>query len=150
MYSKAAQEALDQLKSGIEMLESNLKIVLNELQTAQDDLVILGNTLRKNLIDEECRVSVKRLRDICKPGNFAPALEQLHTETGVLVRQEEVDLAGFEERYTEQAKKQVAILLKVSTAQEMVDRAKELLSGQPATYQTNAAGDEALPQAWRS
>ncbi|KAK5727759.1 hypothetical protein LTR17_012521 [Elasticomyces elasticus] len=175
MDARASQAALAQLKSGIEMLENNLKIVLNEMQSAQDDLVTLGNTLCKSrktfegrrdnhraltspdfdvdtdtVIDEECRDSIKRLRDICKPEDFATALKQLHTETGALVRQEEIDLAVFEERYVEQAKKQVAILLKVSTAQEMVDRGKELLSGQPATYQTNIPGDEPLPQTWRS
>ncbi|KAK5715868.1 hypothetical protein LTR15_009693 [Elasticomyces elasticus] len=172
----AEQERVsDELKSGIQLLESELEGVLDGLQSIQESLNTLGENLsrqRKKLermretqtaisspnfdpntdtvIDEKFRGSIKRIREKFRPEDIAPAMEHIRTEADRVIRNEEAILARDEALYSQQGKEQVGLLLKVKMAREMVDHAKEVLSGQPATYQTNVPGDEALPQAWRS
>ncbi|KAK3637657.1 hypothetical protein LTR56_013489 [Elasticomyces elasticus] len=176
MDARAEQERVsDELKSGIQLLESELEGVLDGLQSIQESLNTLGENLsrqRKKLermretqtaisspnfdpntdtvIDEKFRGSIKRIREKFRPEDIAPAMEHIRNEADRVIRNEEAILARDEALYSQQGKEQVGLLLKVKMAREMVDHAKEVLSGQPATYQTNVPGDEALPQAWRS
>ncbi|KAK5693167.1 hypothetical protein LTR97_010643 [Elasticomyces elasticus] len=159
MTAKAEHEALDELKSGIRLLESELEDGtlsrqrkklkgMRETQTAMSSPDFDPNT--DTMIDENFGGYMKRLREKFGPEDGAPAMEHIRAEAERIIGQGETRLVENEAYYAKQSEEQVKMLLKVKMVREVVDHAKEVLSGQPAAYQTNVPGDEALPQTWRS
>ncbi|KAK4903453.1 hypothetical protein LTR27_000384 [Elasticomyces elasticus] len=147
-------------------MEADLEKILDQLQDVQERLIAFADSIQDqhewidNLrskyagilstdtdtipeMDEELQREVEDLQETL-------GFHDIRNHMPEILQKEEAELAQTETEYAQQSARQLEMLLDMNRARKKLDYAKELLGGKPATYQTNAPGDELLPLAWRT
>ncbi|KAK3629095.1 hypothetical protein LTR56_006508 [Elasticomyces elasticus] len=171
MDASLRQQTIDELKGDVEQMEADLEKILDQLQDVQERLIAFADSiqdqhewidnLRKKYagilssdtipeMDEELKREVEDLQDTLGFLDTGSTIKQIRNHMPEILQKEEAELAQTEVDYAQQNARQLEMLLDMNRARKKLDYAKELLGGKPATYQTNAPGDELLPLAWRS
>ncbi|KAK5704065.1 hypothetical protein LTR97_003078 [Elasticomyces elasticus] len=171
MDASLRQQTIDELKGDVEQMEADLEKILDQLQDVQERLIAFAvsiqdqhewiEDLRRKYagilssdtipeMDEELKREVEDLQETLGFLDTGSTIKQIRNHMPEILQKEEAELAQTETEYAQQSARQLEMLLDLNRARKKLDYAKVLLGGKPATYQTNAPGDELLPLAWRS
>ncbi|KAK3646210.1 hypothetical protein LTR56_007173 [Elasticomyces elasticus] len=171
MDASLRQQTIDELKGDVEQMEADLEKILDQLQDVQERLIAFAVSIQDQHewiedlrnkyagilssdtipeMDEDLKREVEDLQETLGFLDTGSTIKQIRNHMPEILQEEEAELAQTETEYAQQSARQLEMLLDSNRARKKLDYAKELLGGKPATYRTNAPGDELLPLAWRS